>query len=471
MKSFTRNLSGYVLAVAGMATAFLPGVAQADEELVLVYGHTGEVVPANSKAFTNFASTPSDTHVTGGITFRLFYEDLRLNNNIGFDDPADGLTARNRIKDVLDTMAADLNETGTLDIYFEASQTDASGALASAGSFYSTAPGYNSPISLQRIRTGVKPNANFPEITVTVDFGYPYNLTTGPTDILEIDFASVLLHEFTHGLGFASVTSSTGASLLGTNARTDFDEFLVQAQGGANIFSGTGAFAVAASALTSNNLFFEGVNATTAYAQPAPQAGIYAPASFASGSSISHWNTGNIIGGAVMEHAISVGVDNRTYAPVDLGALKDIGWSNVVVPNSEGEGSAEGTTEGIAEGEPDPTTVFIDVTGGSTLEEGDAFTLSAIVDGGTASSYQWMRGGADLGGETADTLERASATIADSGTYRVRIETGAKATVVSDAVAITVVPVGGLPVGGGLALSAVAVACAFAGGIRLRKRD
>lgn len=468
MKAMTLGVKTFVGMAAGFSSVFLAPAVQA-EEYVMVFGHTGEVRPVAEKAFTDFGGTPTETHVSGGMTFRLFYEDVRLNNNAGFDNPSDGTLARARVRDVLDTLATSLNDTGTLDILFDVSQSDASGFLASAGSLYSTSAGFNTPTSLTRIQTGVKPSPTNPEIFVTVDFGFPYNLTTDPTDIIEVDFASVMLHEFTHGLGIASVTTSTGGSQLGTNSRTDFDAFLVSGQGGGNLFNASGVFSVPASALTSNNLFFEGTNATTGYNQPAPQPGIYAPVAFSSGSSISHWDTGNIVGGAVMEHAITAGTDRRTYADVDLGALKDIGWDNVVL-GAEGEG--EGTAEGATEGEPDPVaTVSIGVTGGSSIEEGGAFSLSAIVEGGTASSFQWMRGGADLGGETTDTLERNSATVADSGSYRVRIESGAKAIVVSDPVLITVVPVGGLPVGGSLALAAVAVSCAFAGSMRLRKRD
>ena len=52
---------------------------------------------------------------------------------------------------------------------------------------------------------------------------------------------------------------------------------------------------------------------------------IYTPTHFQSGSSLSHWANG-ISGGALMEPTLGLGQVKRAYAPVDKGALMDIGW-------------------------------------------------------------------------------------------------------------------------------------------------
>jgi hypothetical protein len=456
------------IVLAGLAAAALAPAANA-EEPVLYFGHTGEVRTIDSKAFTDFGS-PTATHTTSGMTFNLFYEDIRLNNNIGFDDPSEGGPARARILDVLDYLALTLGESGTLDIFFDTSQTDAGGFLASAGSFYSFSNGVHDPSSMRRIQNGTKPFASSPEIFVTVDFGFLWNYTDDPTDIIEVDFFSVMLHEFTHGLGIAGLTNSNGQSAFAptfANGRTVWDTLMVRNQGGSNIVSGAGAFVGNVADLTSDSLFCEGVQSTALYDQGGTQPGVYAPTPFASGSSLSHWDTGNIIGGAVMEHAINFGEDQREYAGVDLGGLIDIGWDNVVT-SAEGEG--EGVIEGEGEGSGDPATVSIDVTGGSTVEEGGAFTLSAVVENGTAIDYQWRKGATNIPSEENPTLVRNSAVIADSGIYRVTVETAAKAVIESAPVSISVVPVGGLPVGGTLALSVMAITCALAGSMGLRRR-
>jgi len=385
--------AGLLGALCALIAGFSSAWAADEPEMAFVFGHTGEVRFVNNKAFLDFGGVPTEVLDASGMTCNLFFEDVRLDTNQGFDDPTDGPAARQRIRDVLVYLGDTLNETGTIDILFNLSNNNGTAALASAGTLYFNSNGFNNPTSLFRLKNGSKPAAAFPEILVTVDFGYNYNLTTAPTVIGQFDFFTVLLHEFTHGLGFASTTNPDGTSQLGGNARTKFDQHLVKGQGGANIFAP--AFSGTAADFKSNDVFFEGPNAVTAYDQAGVQPGIFAPNAadpldfwfgidndqvegegeevndgFAQGSSISHWNTFQIVGGAVMEHALTSGVDIRTYAPVDVGGLVDIGWTLAELPpvpegegvvdgegegegvvDGEGEGSVEGEGEGIVDGE------------------------------------------------------------------------------------------------------------------------
>ena len=341
---------GMMKRMAALAlTVVLASSGAVAEQVYVAYGHLGIVEPANTKAFTDFGS-PTDTHTTGGITFNLFYEDVRTSSGVGFDGGS-GAAAQARIKDVLDELGASLNASGTLDVYFAASQTDGSGFLATAGTFFSVSPSsFQDGSSLRRINSGSKPFAGTPEITTTIDFGFNYNFTSAATSGGQTDFFSVMLHEFTHGLGFFSVTAPDGSSQAGSDIRMTYDSFLVKAQGGTNLWNGSGAFVGAASDLISNDVFFEGTNATTAYNQSGTQAGIFAPDAldagdlwfgndldgtsdgFIQGSSISHFDSFNIVGGAVMEHVIVSGTDRRQYSAVDVGVLVDIGWTNAAVP-------------------------------------------------------------------------------------------------------------------------------------------
>ncbi|MBI1320010.1 MAG: DNRLRE domain-containing protein [Candidatus Hydrogenedens sp.] len=401
------------LAAFGASAQDAPGLAY-------VFGHTGEIHYVNNKAFLDFGGTPTDSHTANGITFNLFYEDVRQSTGAGFDDAVKGPAARARMLDVLDYLAATLNETGTLDVYFNLSNNAGNAALASAGTLYFTSPGFNSPTTLFRLKNDVKPAAAFPEIVVTVDFGYNYNLTSSATAPGTFDFFSILLHEFTHGLGFASVTQPDGSSGLAPNARTKYDQFLVKGQGGDNIYNP--AFTGTAADLKSNDLFFEGTNATTAYDQAGVQAGIFAPNAadsndfwfgidndnvegegedevedgFVQGSSISHWDTFQIVGGAVMEHAISSGFDRREYSPVDVGALVDIGWTLaalVAAPEGEGEGGGEGVIEGDGAPDGEGTVDGEGVVDGSTDGEG---TVDGAPDGeGTPDGEGVVDGSSD----------------------------------------------------------------------------
>lgn len=124
----------------------------------------------------------------------------------------------------------------------------------------------------------------------------------------------------------------------------------------------------------------------------------------------------------------------------------------------------------VADGEATLPTVSIINNGGTYVEEDAGISLESVVQNGPAISFQWSKNNADIPLATGATFEKLNVSPSDSGAYRVRIETAAKAIVTSEPVLINVVPVGGLPVGGTLGLAAVAVACAFAGSIRLRNR-
>ena len=101
--------------------------------------------------------------------------------------------------------------------------------------------------------------------------------------------------------------------------------------------------------LTGGNVAWNGPAAFSLYGQGVAP-GIYAPSPWKPGSSLGHWDTGHIVGGAVMLSHITLGTARRTWAPVDIGGLVDIGYENILSA-TEGEGAGEGTSEGDDEGE------------------------------------------------------------------------------------------------------------------------
>ncbi len=329
----------WAAALSGFAEQIVGYAPDADELKVI------DIAAAKSLP----AGAPEDQATYSGITFNLFYQDVRNNTNVGFDSAVAGPQAQARLKDTLAYVAGIIQETGTLDVLVNVSQTDGQGYLAMAGTYFSLTPGFQRGATLARLKNGVKPFEGTEEIYITMDFGYNWYFGNAAPALNEVDFFTLLLHELTHALGFISLTTNTGASQAGPNVYSVWDQYVARRAGLFNLFSGTPpGYQGNSMDLVSNNLVFKGASAYTAYGH-ATAPGIYAPMPWENGSSISHWNTNNIIGGAVMEHLITMGTIRRTYSPVDLGALIDLGYDHIVPV--EGEGAEEGEDEGIAEGE------------------------------------------------------------------------------------------------------------------------
>lgn len=298
-------------------------------ETIYRYSPATGAIPATEKVLPG--GPPNDTLTRNGLTFNLFYMDVQNNTHTGFaNDAATGPNAQSRLKEVLQYIADTLNAPGTLDLVVLESETDGIGYLAYAGTYFSGAPGWQPGASLYRLTNGSKPFGDtYEEMYMAVDFGRPWNLSTDPPGGGQVDFMSVVLHELTHGLGFVSLSDNTGVSLIAPNVFSFFDQKIVRRSDTAPLFSGSPpGFTANPADLTGGNLAWSGAAAYARYAQGVAP-GIYAPATWAQGSSLSHWNTGNIVGGAVMEHAIVVGAMRRQWAPVDIGALIDIGYAGI----------------------------------------------------------------------------------------------------------------------------------------------
>lgn len=313
----------FVLCVA-LAFATTHGRA---ESVVLVRPHGGNLAFDSQDAAGYFQKASlSEQFFAAGITFNIAYDDI----DSGFTDPVTGPALRARLEEVLAYVASIINyKDRTLDVQVETSEFDGSGALATAGTFYSGTPGIHPGSSFQRLESGFKPFILFPEMTIMVDLGFAWNVDSGLPDPDEADFFSVLLHEVTHGLGFASVIDSDGSSALGSDNFTTYDQLLFDP--GQNRRVLTEAFPPTVpdggAALTSGALEFDGAASFSRYGTDM-RAPIYSPNPMEAGSSLSHWDVDRILGEAVMTHSIALGTIQREYAPVDLGALEDLGYDN-----------------------------------------------------------------------------------------------------------------------------------------------
>jgi hypothetical protein len=125
-------------------------------------------------------------------------------------------------------------------------------------------------------------NRDVDNSTVLGDVDWYYGLDGDPGS--DIDFVSVVLHEFGHGLGFLDlIDETTGAWLggfpdvYGRNLRRDAVGQFPTLTDGQRL-----------AALTSGSVVWTGAHAVAAHGGNVP---IHAPASYQPGSSISHWST------------------------------------------------------------------------------------------------------------------------------------------------------------------------------------
>jgi hypothetical protein len=151
-----------------------------------------------------------------------------------------------------------------------------------------------------------------------------------------VDLVAVLLHEFGHGLGFQTFTSSSSGVQAGSAAGrfpSIYDRFLFDTTTGKTWPQMTDAERVT-SAINSQNLVWNGPqvvsDATSLLAGGKDASGrplMYTPNPLQSGSSVSHWDT-SATPNQLMEPNISSSLTHSVTPPQDLtfSLLRDIGW-------------------------------------------------------------------------------------------------------------------------------------------------
>ncbi len=207
------------------------------------------------------------------------------------------------------------------------------------------------------------------------DFNTPANM---------INFATVVLHEIAHGLGFLGYMTYSGGT--GSYAYvTPYDRYAVDGINRQLINTGVypNPSAALGSALTSSSVYFNGANARTA--NGGTNARLYAPSSWAPGSSYAHldWNTYSGTINRLMTYAVSYGESNYNPGPVTMGILTDIGWpyppTDITLSNaSVGGGLPVGTSVGtFSTTDPNTPEIFTySLVGGSGSTDNGSFTIS-----------------------------------------------------------------------------------------------
>lgn len=339
----------------------IQSMAQEEIHAILAYsdGTVLKLTEKNREAiFGDERLQTKDLFTAYGVNFNINYQDV----NTGFNDPTLGPQRKATLQSALEYIASILNTPGgTVDI--NVSSVNLAGQfLANAGPivvwYEPITPGINNGCVFQHLLNGsVDPNGQgVPDMQLTVNWNYTYNLGTGNPGPMEFDLLSVLIHELTHGIGFLASIAYNDSGCGGgtrpngtgwTGSQPDiyaaYDTFLVT--GNNNYFINSSFYYIG------QNNYFLGVD-NGVYCSASGATGlwgtrprIYAPSAYECGSSISHWN--NL--GGIMDPSIPPGTKKRAYLPFEVAFLKDIGYTNAAEHSSEGEGVIEG--EGITEGE------------------------------------------------------------------------------------------------------------------------
>lgn len=171
------------------------------------------------------------------------------------------------------------------------------------------------------------------------------------------DFVSIVLHEMCHGLGFvglAKVEGTTGS--FGLLQATDFAPIVtsfpwplldslpgiydtkLEEAGGTLLTSYANPSAELNTIFTGNQVYFDGEHAISMNGGVKPR--MYAPSTFALGSSLLHLNESTYPAGNINELMTPfAGASNAVHdpGPIVMGILQDIGWSvnyNVGIENN-----------------------------------------------------------------------------------------------------------------------------------------
>lgn len=166
------------------------------------------------------------------------------------------------------------------------------------------------------------------DITARFNSSFDWYLGTDGNPGSKYDFVTVVLHEIAHGLGFAcySTAYSSGTGYwLSSGYPAMYAPYIVDGDGVKledldDESSETGTF------LTSADLYLDNELAVIANGNVLPK--IYAPSTYSSGSSISHWDDNTFDGteNALMTHAVAAGESILDPGPNTLSVLADMGW-------------------------------------------------------------------------------------------------------------------------------------------------
>ena len=239
--------------------------------------------------------------------------------------------SRATLQAAADAVAAYVVVNQPVNIVFDVTATSTtSRTLATATSdLTSTNAGFFGTVVQNKILTGIDPNGTKSDGLITVNFGMPWGFRDSVSNS-QYDFKSTLMHEVTHTLGFISFVDAPGK-----NTRTNwtkYDSFIVNSSK-TKVIGSTYKFNTTYNTnLTGGGggLFFGGPNAIAAYGGLVP---LYTPGTYAAGSSVTHLSDSAFKGMnlKLMNAMMTTGLGIRVLSAVELGVLKDLGYTVIPV--------------------------------------------------------------------------------------------------------------------------------------------
>ncbi len=157
--------------------------------------------------------------------------------------------------------------------------------------------------------------------------GYAWNFGSDAPLVNQIDFRSVVTHEIGHSLGFIG-TYNSSADTWWLGGVTAWDSNLRDDAGNAPTPGGTGT--PGNFNQVDNPVWFTGSNAVAVNGGPVP---VYAPTTYASGSSLSHVNY-STYPNALMSPFIGLGQMGRSPTDLEWAIMQDLGWTLVPEPGT-----------------------------------------------------------------------------------------------------------------------------------------
>lgn len=262
------------------------------------------------------------TPVAGNVTFAFNY-----GTGSQYWTPESKAALETAAKSVAANIAAPFPVTI---VYNVTATKTTSRTLATATSDLSSAnSGFYGTVVQNKIQSGVDPNGTTADGTIDVNFGMPWSFTN-TVSTSQYDFVSTAMHEIVHSMGFISFVDKAGY-----NTRlnwTKYDSFIMTSSK-VKVIGTTYKFNTTYNPYltgTGGGLYFGGPNAVAAYGGLVP---LYTPSAWAAGSSINHLRDSVFSGtnSKLMNALVNTGLGARKLSAVELGVLKDIGYTVVPV--------------------------------------------------------------------------------------------------------------------------------------------
>ncbi len=259
------------------------------------------------------------------------------------DIPAGVQTAFNYAADLWDTTwiasdaasgAGSAEDTYTINVHWDPLRKGVLGSASTPQWNYNSGPNstYYYPESQFKVFFDVDlPTMTGGDITLSSKFTW-YTGTDGITPGGQYDTVSVALHEIGHQMGMTGSYSSSNDRWGFYNGTADawrlsnWDSFLEDEDGD------TPVPGVAGSAFneTDNPVYFTGALAMAAYGARVP---IYAPSSYAAGSSLAHMNEAQF-SSLLMSYSIGTAESVHLLSSVEWAMYQDMGWTMTPEPST-----------------------------------------------------------------------------------------------------------------------------------------